>query len=103
MRLPFTEVGEVFRKLFDTPTHQVHVLIALLEENLSHLGAFTLITHIDHYEFIWLVFESVEFGNDLISADVGGGIVQSLLNVEHLILLLVSHIEQEEFRILSNP
>lgn len=98
----FTKLGEVLHELLEAATDKVDVLVTLLEKDLSNLGTFTLIVHVDNYKFVRRVFEAEKLGNKFVTADIWRRIIESFFDMAKHIILWLAHIQEQELCVLSN-
>jgi len=100
--LALDQVGEVLCKLLDSTANEVDILITLFKEDLGNLGSLALVAHVNDDQLIRLVFEAEQLRDHLVTTDIRSWVVDGLFNVEHLVLLGVSHVQQQKLCVLGN-
>jgi hypothetical protein len=95
-------MGEVLCELLDSSANEVDILITLFKKDLGNLGSFALVAHVNDDQLIRLVFEAEQLWDNLVTTNIRSWVVDGLFNVEHLVFLGVSHVQQQKLCVLCN-
>ena len=89
------EVGEILAHDAEATREEVHVVEALLKDDLALHNAMSFIIVVHHQNLVWLVLVDVQLGEHLISLDVLCRERKSVRDVRLFVLLCRSQIEQQ--------
>ena len=95
--LAFEQSFDFLPEPLDATVQKKHIVVALFVKFCCILDSHAFIEVVNNHYLVLLVFVQVEFGDGLVTFDVRTGIVESLLDMEILVFLRVSEIEQQKF------
>ena len=98
----FDQVSVSLKERFNASAQQECVLVAFFIEQLCVLDALSFVNHVADDKFVWRILEPVQFGDRLVSGNIGGREIDRLLDMPFLIFIRISKVKQQELSVCSD-